>query len=133
MGKEDIKFILANPDWALSSSITPIYTWYKLTYMPAKVREHLERRREEWIDRGKFIQRKERSGKRKKAKPVISIQDRMKDQIADLCAEFEYFIDLLIDGEKTVKQFDPYKMMIGYQLKLKGPRNHQRRFRTTVC
>lgn len=120
--KEDIKFILANPDWALSSSITPIYTWYKLTYMPAKVREHLERRREEWIQRGKpLYKEKKEAAKEKKLKPVISIQERMKDQISDLCAEFEYFIDLLIDGEKTVKQFDPYKMMIGYQPEIKGP------------
>ena len=120
--KEDIKFILANPDWALSSSITPIYTWYKLTYMPAKVREHLERRREEWINRGKpLYQEKKEAALEKKLKPVISIQDRMKEQIADLCAEFEYFIDQLIDGEKTVKQFDPYKMMISYQPEIKGP------------
>ena len=120
--KEDIKFILANPDWALSSSITPIYTWYKLTYMPAKVREHLERRREEWINRGKpLYQEKKEAAQEKKLKPVISIQDRMKEQIADLCAEFEYFIDQLIDGEKTVKQFDPYKMMISYQPEIKGP------------
>ena len=45
----------------------------------------------------------------------------MKEQIADLCAEFEYFIDQMIDGEKTVKQFDPYKMMISYQPEIKGP------------
>ena len=36
----------------------------------------------------------------------------MKDPAVELCAEFEYFIDQLIDGDKTVKQFDPYKMMI---------------------
>ena len=120
--KEDIKFILANPDWALSSSITPIYTWYKLTYMPAKVREHLERRREEWITRGRpLYKEKKEAAQQKKSKPVISIQDRMKEQIADLCAEFEYFIDQMIDGEKTVKQFDPYKMMISYQPEIKGP------------
>ena len=120
--KEDIKFILANPDWALGSSITPIYTWYKLTYMPANVREHLEKRREEWIERGKPLYREKKEAvKEKKAKPVISIQDRMKDQVAELCAEFEYFIDQLIDGEKTIKQFDPYKMMISYQPEIKGP------------
>ena len=120
--KEDIKYILANPDWALGSSITPIYTWYKLTYMPAKVREHLERRREEWITRGRpLYKEKKEAAQQKKSKPVISIQDRMKEQIADLCAEFEYFIDQMIDGEKTVKQFDPYKMMISYQPEIKGP------------
>lgn len=120
--KEDIKYILANPDWALGSSITPIYTWYKLTYMPKNVREHLERRREEWIDRGKpLYKEKKEKAKEKKSKPVISIQDRMKDQITELCAEFEYFIDQLVDGDKTIKQFDPYKMMIGYQPEIKGP------------
>ena len=120
--KEDIKYILANPDWALGSSITPIYTWYKLTYVPKNVREHLERRREEWIDRGKpLYKEKKEKAKAKKTKPVISIQDRMKDQITELCAEFEYFIDQLVDGDKTIKQFDPYKMMIGYQPEIKGP------------
>ena len=66
--KEDIKFILANPDWALGSSITPIYTWHKLTYMPVNVREHLERRREEWIERGKPLYKEKKEAAKKKSK-----------------------------------------------------------------
>ena len=45
----------------------------------------------------------------------------MKDQVHELCAEFEHFIDCLIDGKKTIKEFDPYKMMIAYQPEIKGP------------
>lgn len=120
---EDVKIILANPDWTFSSCISTLFVWHKLGYMPDHLREHYEKRKnEEWIPRGKkALAEKIEKVEAKLAKPVISIQDRMKEQIADLCAEFEYFIDQLIDGDKTVKQFDPYKMMIGYQPEIKGP------------
>ena len=120
---EDVKIILANPDWTFSSCISTLFVWHKLGYMPDHLREHYEKRKnEEWIPRGKkALAEKIEKVEAKLAKPVISIQDRMKEQIADLCAEFEYFIDQLIDGDKTVKQFDPYKMMIRYQPEIKGP------------
>lgn len=119
--KDEIKIILANPDWAFSSS-SAYFIFFKIGYMPETTMNHLLKRKEEWIKRGRVcLAEKKEKAELKKSKPVISIQDRMKMQINDICAEFEYFIDQLIDGEKTVKQFDPYKMMMVYQPEIKGP------------
>ena len=120
--KEEIKIILANPDWAFSSYSTSIYIHHKLGYMPEKIREHYEKRKEEWITRGKkSIAEKKDKIEEKKAKPVISIQDRMKEQVTALCGDFEYFLDQLVDGDKTIKDFDPYKDMLKYTPEIKGP------------
>lgn len=119
--KDEIKIILANPDWAFSSS-SAFFIYSKIGYIAESTMNYTLKRKEEWLRRGaECLKEKEEKAAEKKSKPVISIQDRMKMQINDICAEFEYFIDLLIDGEKTVKQFDPYKMLIAYQPEIKGP------------
>ena len=119
--KDEIKIILANPDWAFSSS-SAFFIYSKIGYIAESTMNYTLKRKEEWLRRGaECLKEKEEKAAEKKSKPVISIQDRMKMQINDICAEFEYFIDLLIDGEKTVKQFDPYKMLISYLPEIKGP------------
>ena len=119
--KDEIKTILANPDWAFSSS-SAFFIYSKIGYIAESTMNYTLKRKEEWLRRGaECLKEKEEKAAEKKSKPVISIQDRMKMQINDICAEFEYFIDLLIDGEKTVNQFDPYKMLIAYQPEIKGP------------
>jgi len=119
--KDEIKIILANPDWAFSSS-SAFFIYSKIGYIAESTMNYTLKRKEEWLRRGaECLKEKEEKAAEKKSKPVISIQDRMKMQINDICAEFEYFIDLLIDGEKTVNQFDPYKMLIAYQPEIKGP------------
>lgn len=119
--KDEIKTILANPDWAFSSS-SAFFIYSKIGYIAESTMKYTLKRKEEWLRRGaECLKEKQEKAAEKKSKPVISIKDRMKMQINDICAEFEYFIDLLIDGEKTVKQFDPYKMLIAYQPEIKGP------------
>ena len=119
---EEVKIILANPDWAFSSYSTSIYIHHMLGYMPEKIREHYEKRKSEWIDRGrKALAEKKDKIEEKKSKPVISIQDRMKEQVSDLCGNFEGFLDEMVDGTKTIKDFDPFKMMMSYQPEIKGP------------
>ena len=46
----------------------------------------------------------------------------MQEQITDLLGDFEAYLDDFISGEKTVKDFDPYKMMLSYQPAIKA--NH---------
>lgn len=50
---------------------------------------------------------------------VISIQERMKMQVAPLLESFEGYIDDWIDGLVKEKDFDPYKAMVGYETKIK--------------
>ena len=120
---EEVKIILANPDWTFSSCISTIFVWHKLGYMPDHLREHYEKRKnEEWLPRGKkALEEKVEKIEQKLAKPVISIQERMKDQVSDLCGNIEGFLDEMVDGAKTIKDFDPYKMMMSYQPEIKGP------------
>ena len=40
--------------------------------------------------------------------PVISIQQRMRDQVSDVCGYWDGFLDELVTGTVTTKKFDPY-------------------------
>ena len=56
------------------------------------------------------------------AKPegkVVSIQDRMRQQVSDLCGQWEGYLDDWRDGEFDLKKFDPYKDMMSYQPAIK--------------
>lgn len=58
----------------------------------------------------------------KEEKPVgkiISIQDRMKEQVADLVSAWEGYLDDWREGEYDIKKFDPYKEMMGYEPAIK--------------
>lgn len=46
--------------------------------------------------------------------PVISIQERMRQQVEELCGEWEGFFDDMLAGEKSVKVFDPHRDMKVY-------------------
>ena len=119
---KEVKTILANPDWAFTSSGGTYFLENKLGFIPETILNHIFSRKEEWLKRGKKeLVEKQAKAEEKKAKPVISIQDRMRDQVSDLCGDIEYFLDEMVDGIKTVKQFDPYKMIVAYQPEVKVP------------
>ena len=62
-----------------------------------------------------FIEKQEE--KKADAKPKISIQQRMKEQVADLCGTWEGYIDQLMDqeeGDFDLKSFNPYHEMRAY-------------------
>lgn len=117
--KEEQKIVLANPDWAFSATGISTFIEYKLGYMPENIKEHLVKRKEEWIKRGKSVVA-EKKEKAKINKRVISIQDRMKMQVEHLCADWEYKLDCLVEGSITVKDFEPYKDIISYTPEIKA-------------
>ena len=117
--KEEQKFVLANPDWAFSATGISTFIEYKLGYMPENIKEHLVKRKEEWIKRGKSVVA-EKKEKAKINKRVISIQDRMKMQVEHLCADWEYKLDCLVEGSITVKDFEPYKDIVSYTPEIKA-------------
>lgn len=121
--KKDKEIILANPDWAFSATSSTFFIQSKLGFFPERIVEFIEKRKEEeWMKRGRTaLAEKKEKVEIQKAQPKISIQDRMKEQIGDLCGDIEFFLDELIDGNKTLKEFDPYKMMISYQPEVKMP------------
>jgi len=119
--QEDIVTILKSPDWVFGPTSTTIYSWKKLNFISDKILEHLEKRREEWIYQGGRVIEEKLAKAEKAPKKVVSIQERMKEQVADLCGDLEGFLDDMVDGEKNIKEFDPFKAMQIYQPEIKGP------------
>jgi len=118
--KKEIELILSNPDWAFTSCGNSFFIESKLGYMTEGFLNHLEKRKVEWIERGKktILEKKEKQ----KEKPIVTIKERMQEQITDLLGDFESYLDDFITGDKSVNDFDPYKMMISYQPAIKA--NH---------
>lgn len=50
---------------------------------------------------------------------VISIQERMRQQVSELCGQWEGYLDDWRDGEYDFKKFDPYKEMISHEPAIK--------------
>jgi len=117
----DIQTILKCPDYAFGATSTTFYSWEKLGFIPDSTLVHVEKRKTEWISQGKKVVEEKSAKTDEKPKRVISIQERMKDQVAELCGEMEYFLDELVENKKSIKDFDPYTMMIAYQPEVKGP------------
>tara|TARA_B100001093_G_scaffold125707_1_gene118264 strand:+ start:1511 stop:2671 length:1161 start_codon:yes stop_codon:yes gene_type:complete len=111
--KNDIKVILKNPDWRFSSSAKYAWLWDKLGYMPERLSSFYTKRMPEYIEQGKAIV--EELQEKKVEKPKISIQERMLEQICDLCGDWDDALDKFIDEDKiNVKSFNPEKDMKVY-------------------
>jgi len=50
---------------------------------------------------------------------VVSIQERMRQQVSELCGQWDGYLDDWRDGEFDLKKFDPYKEMIVHQPAIK--------------
>ena len=113
--KETIKTILKNPDWVFSSTSTTFYLESKLGWIPESTLGFLEKRKDEWLTRGHtVIEQAEAKAEEKAKKPVISIQQRMREQIDPLLGEWEGNMDEFLEGTMTLVDFDPYKDMQVY-------------------
>lgn len=51
----------------------------------------------------------------KKPAVVISIQQRMREQVSDLCAHWDFLVDELVRGRLDLNSFDPYGQMQSYR------------------
>ena len=112
--KEEIKIILKNPDWRFSSSAKYAWCWDKLGYMPERFAEFYTSRKEGLLQTGKEVV-EEQQEKKKEAKPKISIQERMLEQVTDLCGDWDDLLDQFVEKEKfELKKFDPEKDMKVY-------------------
>ena len=112
--KEEIKIILKNPDWRFSSSAKYAWCWDKLGYMPERFAEFYTSRKEGLLQTGKEVV-EEQLEKKKEAKPKISIQERMLEQVTDLCGDWDDLLDQFVEKEKfELKKFDPEKDMKVY-------------------
>jgi hypothetical protein len=111
--KELIKKLKKVPDVWFGTFSKHCYIHYKSGYMPDDVAEHLKAKVPDLENKAEeIIEAKEEQQKNKA--PVVSIQQRMREQVVDLCGEWEHIIDQVCLGEFDVKSFDPYKDMLTY-------------------
>jgi hypothetical protein len=97
----------------------------KFTYMMSRgsklSAEHLDSIKE-YYDRFVDMAKELEPVKTKTAKvtgPVISIQDRMREQVAELLGNWEGYLDDWRAGEYDISKFDPYKEMQYHQPEIK--------------
>lgn len=106
---EEIKVILKNPDWRFSSSAKYAWLWKKLGYMPERLAQFYDKKKDELYKLGLSVVEEQQEKKKEKA-PKISIQERMLLQITDLCGDWDDILDKFIEQEKfNLKEFDPEK------------------------
>ena len=112
--KNNIKIILKNPDWRFSSSAKYGYMWDRVGYMPERFVNFYEKRIPEWLEHGEKIMEEVKI--KEVIKPKISIQERMLEQITDLCGDWDDVMDSFIESNKIdLKKFDPEKDLKIYQ------------------
>jgi len=112
---ELIKKLKRVPDVWFRTFAKHTYIWTKTNgYMHPDVREHLLKKIPDLEDKAETIIEEKQRKAEEKPKVVISIQERMKQQVTPLMAEWEYYVDQLVDGEFDLKKFDPYNEMRAY-------------------
>ena len=118
---DEINTILKCPDWAFGATASVFFIFKKVGYIPQSTLDHVEKRKFEWITQGEKVIVEKAAKAEKAPKKVISIQERMKEQVTDLCGDFEYFLDQLAERKTAIKDFDPYKAMQIHIPEIKGP------------
>ena len=117
--EEEIKLttITALDPW-LQMSGKYCWVFYKVGYLTESALGYLHgSRKEEFLKLGKkYFKETELKKADKVSKKVVSIQERMGEQVSELIGEWEYYIDEFVEkGEMDVKAFDPYKEMQIYK------------------
>ena len=113
LNKELLKKLKKVPDMWFSSFSKYTFIWTKTQYMPDSVREYmlskippLENKAEEII---------EKQEEKKAERPKVSIQQRMREQVTELCAQWESKLDEMIYSDSfDIKKFDPFADMRAY-------------------
>ncbi len=73
---------------------------------------HLEKKYNELLVKAEALQKvKTAETKQKATGPVISIQTRMREQVSDLCGQWDEYVDQLCSGKFDLAKFDPHGQM----------------------
>ena len=116
LDQELIKKLKKVPDVWFRTFAKHTYIWTKTNgYMHPDVRRHLLDKIPGLQDKAEEIIEERQKKADEKPKIVISIQERMRQQVTPLMAEWEYYIDQLVDGDFDLKKFDPYNEMRAYE------------------
>jgi hypothetical protein len=76
---------------------------------------HLEKKYKELLVKAEALTKvKTAENKQKVTGPVISIQTRMREQVSDLCGQWDEYVDQLCFGKFDLAKFDPHGQMQVY-------------------
>lgn len=97
------------------------YAWIaqKLGFMAPSIQRHLNEILPEWLTKAQ--QQKDTTTDdadithTTATQKVVNIQQRMWEQLIDLCGNWDQTLDLVVSGETTVASFEPYRDMQTYR------------------
>jgi hypothetical protein len=114
LDKNLIKKLKKVPDVWFSSFAKHTFIWVKTQgYMHPDVRAHLLSKIPALEDKAETII-EEKEIKQADAKPKISIQQRMREQVSTLCGTWDGILDETLEHAGDFKSFDPYTEMRVY-------------------
>ncbi len=101
------------PDYEFMSVGKYAYMALKGVELEESTHEHLEKRFKELFDKAEKLTKVKKAADTEKGKmPVMSIQDRMREQVTNLCAKWDDAIDqLCFSKDFDLAGFDPHSQM----------------------
>jgi hypothetical protein len=121
--KEAQQQLLSLPEWFFCH--TGKYAWIagKLGFMAPSYDKYLKALLPEWLNKSADILKNKESDPEITDAPtapvveqrVVSIQDRMAEQVSGLCGMWEEKLDQLLSGKASINKFEPYSDMRGYE------------------
>jgi len=101
------------PDYEFMSAGKFAYMALKGVDLEESTHEFLERKYNEFLEKANKISKVKKAVESEKVKvPVMSIQDRMREQVYGLCGQWDEYVDQLCFGKEfDLAKFDPHSQM----------------------
>ena len=100
------------PEYEFMSAGKYAYLALKGAELDDETLVHLEKKYKELLVKAEALTKvKTAETKQKVAGPVISIQTRMREQVSDLCGQWDEYVDQLCFGKFDLAKFDPHAQM----------------------
>ena len=114
--KKQAALLKVLPEYEFMSAGKFAYLVIKGVEVEDSTLEHLERKYNELVEKANALSKTKRTEAKQKAlAPVISIQERMRDQVSNLCAEWDELVDQLCFGKDfDLNKFNPHGQMQAY-------------------
>lgn len=103
------------PEYEFTSPGKYAYLALKGVELEEATETHLEKKYNELLEKAEALSKlKKIEDKQKALAPVISIQARMREQVSELCGQWDECVDQLCFGKFDLASFDPHAQMQSY-------------------
>lgn len=115
-GKKDAAPLRTLPDWHFNPIGKFTYIMMKGVGLEQQHLDSIEEKYKKLLSEAKKIENDKIQVQEKQAKikrlPVVSIQQRMLEQVIPVCDEIDSAIYSVTSGQNTIKQFDPHNILL---------------------